>query len=538
MKKIIALLEKRYVKFIFLAVSGILTGLTVCFPVLGFLEWFSIIPMALVLLSLCESENHRLRSLYAYGLFYFMCYFVVTWHWFYVMYPMSYTGMTELAALSVLIAAMLGLPFVQAWLFAFSFVFARLIYRGYLMKKLKMLFPFIFAAIWTILEWCQTLFWFGVPWGRLSIGQTSILVTAQTASLFGCYFITFLLVSVNFLLAYAIFKYDARKLFALTAAAVFSFNVISGSIIMLTDSADDSERHITVAAVQGNISTAEKWDDNWFEKTTDAYKRLTKEAVDNGADVIIWPETVIPVADIYSYASSFAFITRLANELDVTLIVGTNVMNDDSDMFNSLIVVYPDGSIDDKFYAKQNLVPFGEYMPMKELLSVIIPSLTEVNIMGDEWTPGNSSTVIDIGNAKMGSAICFDSIYDATVRKSIINGAEFIVISTNDSWFYDSAATTMHLGQAKLRAIENGRYVARSASTGISAIINANGQAIDIEPPLTEGYAISEISLRQSRTLYSYIGNIFVYLLISAICAIVTTDIIIKYKIKKEKKDD
>ena len=110
MKKIISLLQKRYIKFIFLAVSGILTGLTVCFPALGVLEWLSIIPMALVLYSLCESEKHRLRSLYAYGLFYFMCYFVVTWHWFFAMYPMSYTGMSEPAALSVLIAAVLYRP--------------------------------------------------------------------------------------------------------------------------------------------------------------------------------------------------------------------------------------------------------------------------------------------------------------------------------------------------------------------------------------------------------------------------------------------
>ena len=76
MKKIISLLQKRYIKIIFLAVSGILTGLTVGFPSLGVLEWLSIIPMALVLFSLCESSQHRLRSIYAYGLFFFIGIFV------------------------------------------------------------------------------------------------------------------------------------------------------------------------------------------------------------------------------------------------------------------------------------------------------------------------------------------------------------------------------------------------------------------------------------------------------------------------------
>ena len=121
MKKLTALLSKRYIKFVFLAVSGIMTGLTVCFPALGILEWLSIIPMSLVIYSLCASETHRLRSIYFYGLFYFMCYFATTWHWFYTMYPMSYTGMSELSALFVVLAAILGLPLLQSTAFAFVF---------------------------------------------------------------------------------------------------------------------------------------------------------------------------------------------------------------------------------------------------------------------------------------------------------------------------------------------------------------------------------------------------------------------------------
>jgi apolipoprotein N-acyltransferase len=88
----------------------------------------------------------------------------------------------------------------------------------------------------------------------------------------------------------------------------------------------------------------------------------------------------------------------------------------------------------------------------------------------------------------------------------------------------------MHLAQAKLRAIERGRYIARSASTGISAIINANGQTLDSVSPLAEGYAVEEIDLRQNKTLYSCIGNAFVYVLIFAVCAVITTDASIKIK--------
>lgn len=530
MKKIISLLEKRYIKFIFLAVSGILTGLTVCFPALGVLEWFSIIPMALVLYSLCESEIHRLRSLYAYGLFYFMCYFVTTWHWFYAMYPMSYTGMTKLAALSVLIAAMLVLPFIQAWVFAFMFVMARLIYRGYLTQKTKILFPFACAAIWAVLEWCQTLFWFGVPWGRLAIGQTGILVTAQTSSWFGCYFITFLLVTVNFLLAYALYSLDSQKLFSLTAASIFTFNIISGSIIFIAGKKNDSEKTVKIAAIQANISSTEKWSYDWFEKTTEPLERLTKEAVADGAEIVVWSETVLPVSNLFTSFSCKEFIKELAQECNATILVGTNVENEDGEMLNSIVTVDPNGKINDVIYSKQNLVPFGEFMPMEDFILKIIPALEELNIMENDWTPGKDSYVVDTGIAKIGSAICFDSIYERNLINSVRNGAEIIAIETNDSWFYDSPAVSMHLAQAQLRAIETSRYVVRSANTGISAIITSTGQITDIEPALTDGYCIDNVILRNNRTLYSYIGNAFVYLCIAYVVSVFVAGTILKIK--------
>ena len=94
----------------------------------------------------------------------------------------------------------------------------------------------------------------------------------------------------------------------------------------------------------------------------------------------------------------------------------------------------------------------------------------------------------------------------------------------------------MHLAQAQLRAIESGRYIVRSANTGISAIISATGQITDIEPALDEGYCINETELRQNRTLYSYVGNIFVFACVFFTVGIACTDIILKLR-KKEQKD-
>lgn len=538
MEKLKELLKKRYIRFLFLAASGVMTGLTVCFNVLGILEWITMIPAALVFYSLCDSEKNRLRSFYSYGLFFSMCYFVTTWHWFFSMYPMSYTGMTEFAAFTVLLAAVLGLPLLQSSSFAFVFVIAGLIARGKLAEKFKILSPLAVAAVWSIFEWMQTLFWFGVPWGRLSIGQAGILVTAQTASWFGCYFITFLLVSVNFLLGYAIYNTETRKLFAVAAAGLFAFNTLSGAVLMATDGLGNSGRTVKVAAIQGNISSSQKWDSlNWFSLTTESYAKLTREAAEKGAQIVVWPETVFPVFIENSYNVS-EFVSELAKECNVTLLVGTITAGDDNGQYNSIVTVMPDGSFSNEVYYKQRLVPFGEYLPWSEFISAIIPALAEVNMLENFTTAPSDYTVTSGEGAVIGSAICFDSIYEELARNSVNEGAEMIAIETNDSWFFDSAAVHMHLSQARLRAIENGRYVARAANTGISAIISSTGQIIDECPALETGYVIGDIQLREQKTLYTYVGNIIIVFAALFCATVITVDVREKIKKRRESRNE
>ncbi len=530
MKQLIALLEKRYIKIIFVLISGILTGLTVCFPVIGALEWISVIPAALVIFSLAKSEKHRLRLVYLYGLLYFMAYFVATWHWFYVMYPMEYTGMSPFAAATVLLAAILGLPLLQSIGFAFVFVLSVFIIRGKLAERFKLIIPFTFAALWTVFEWLQTLFWFGVPWGRLSVGQTEILVTAQSASLFGCYIITFLLVAVNALVAYALFNTDSKRLFSFTAAALFCFNVIVGAIIMVSNGKNGGET-IKVAAIQGNVSSTEKWnDDFWFDKTVESYGELTRQAASEGAEIVVWAETVLPT-HIEDFYMGQAFLSELAKECNITLLVGTiSYGPDEEGQYNALIAITPDGEIHDKEYYKQRLVPFGEYMPWREIISALIPALAEVNVLSEDFTEGDDSYIISTEEAQIGALICFDSIYEELTRKSVKNGAEFIAMATNDSWFFDSAAVSIHLNQAKLRAIESGRYLVRSANTGISAIISPTGRLLDVEPALRDGYCISDIELRTNTTLFSLLGNVFVYMSVAFVVFLAISDPILKHK--------
>ena len=186
--------------------------------------------------------------------------------------------------------------------------------------------------------------------------------------------------------------------------------------------------------------------------------------------------------------------------------------DDGENDYNSLIFIDPEGNVSDTIYSKRRLVPFGEYVPMREFFTAIIPALTEISMLEEDLSPGDGSNVYDSEVGCLGSLICFDSIYEGLTLESVRDGAEIMMISSNDAWFLDSAGVELHNSQARIRAAESGRYFVRSANTGISTIIDPNGRVLDREEALVDGYVVAEISARSGRTLYSYVGNLIVWL--------------------------
>lgn len=504
------IIGKRKSRFFLLAVGAALTGMTLVNPKLGIIEWVSMIPAAIALISICADERVRRRGLYGYGFFYFMCFYLVNYHWFINLYPLDFIdGMTKGAAIAVVLAGWVGLSLLQSLTGGLVFVLFGECVRGNLAKRFPPLGALFVAALWAIFEWTQTLGWVGVPWGRLSIGQTEWLFGVQSASLFGSCFVTFLIVGVNFLLAYAILYAPKRRLLAALAAGVFLCNTAFGAVVCLTYR--DEGEPIKVAVVQGNISSQEKWDTSLRERTYEVYEKYTVEAAEQGAKIVIWPESAMPY-NIEDYPHVESFVCRLSKENGVTILVGTFTYNSDEVELNSIVAAMPDGTLHETVYSKRHLVPFGEYVPLRSLVEVIFPPLADISMLAEDLAPGEGAQIITLDEADIGSLICFDSIYDELARESTLAGAEILAISTNDSWFLDSAALYMHGAQAKLRAIENGRYVVRSANTGISLVITPTGEVVYSLGALTEGQITAGVYVRESHTLYTYIGNTFVYL--------------------------
>jgi apolipoprotein N-acyltransferase len=132
--------------------------------------------------------------------------------------------------------------------------------------------------------------------------------------------------------------------------------------------------------------------------------------------------------------------------------------------------------------------------------------------------------------------VCFDSIYDSLARKSVREGASLLTISTNDSWFTDSAALYMHNAQAQMRAVENGRYVVRAANTGISTAISAKGEVLDSLPPLVEGMVVCDVGVNTHTTLYSLTGNVMLVLFAIALACVFADDVARRFYKKNKQK--
>ena len=247
---------------------------------------------------------------------------------------------------------------------------------------------------------------------------------------------------------------------------------------------------------------------------------------------MIWPETTITVALNRSRAMK-NFVTRVAKENQITLIVGA-LYEDETGEYNSLFLVESDGTISEQRYNKRHLVPFGEYVPLRRLVSVLIPPLAELSALELELTPGEDSALLETPWGKVGSMICFDSIYEMLGIQSVRDGAELMVISSNDSWFKDSKAIYQHQTQAQFRAIEQGKYLLRSANTGISTILTPTGEILSRIDPLVEGYLVEQVSVRPRGTLYSVIGNTLVYLCGGFCLFVAASDIVAKKKKGKE----
>ncbi len=493
--------------------TGLLSGVSLLFSHGGILSFLSYIPFFLLLFLETESERPRVIGS---GYLFLFGFQIMVFRFFTAMYPFSFVAeLSPWEALFLLVFIWGAVAAIQALFFLPAFVCFRFLLKTPTVKKRPFLLPLLFASLYTVCEWLQNFTWMGVPWGTIAIGVADNLPFLQNASLLGHYFLTFLVLTVNGYLALALrcllspsLPRKKRLLPLLVAVAILASSHASGALLLLSREAEEKES-VRVAVIQ--INMASLMDEDFTNASAlQCGERLVREAVADGAEVIVWSETAFTM---YFRDSRYQRrLSEISQELSVVQYVGGRgrILVDGTRMpTNAVYRIDEEGNLSETVYAKQRLVPFGEYVPWREFFASVFPFLMDLLAEGS-LAPGNTTDIFADGESTVGPLVCFDSIYASLARESTRAGAEYFVLGTNDVWFRGSEGLRTHEMHAVLRAVENGRCVARAAGTGISAVISDCGEILAETSPDVEDYAVADIVPSSRTTLYTAVGDVFV----------------------------
>jgi apolipoprotein N-acyltransferase len=268
--------------------------------------------------------------------------------------------------------------------------------------------------------------------------------------------------------------------------------------------------------VQENIPVLDstEWTRQYYEDTLADLERISLEPVggDNQrADLIVWPESPAPF-----YSSDPLFrqaLSKLARGAQAWVVAGSigvenaNLsLRQPTRVFNSAVLVDPRGEWQER-YDKVHLVPFGEYLPFKHWLGFAGGLTKEVG----DFSRGAARRPLAAGDEKLGVFICYESIFPDEVRRFANRGAEVFVNISNDGWYGDSGAYAQHLKQARMRALENARWLLRDTNTGVTAAVDPEGRIVARVPRKLRTVLDADYGLSSRTTFYTRHGDWLAY---------------------------
>lgn len=365
--------------------------------------------------------------------------------------------------------------------------------------------------LWVASEWLRSSTAFAFPWVLLGTSQARVLPLVQASSVVGVYGLSWIVALVGSAAAAVSLSRRRRHLWgAIGALGLIVIMFAAGTVRLRRSELLQQGRPLRVGIVQGDVEQDVKWDAGYRQPILDRHLQLSRRVLAMRPGLVIWPESSTPFYfDVEAILAEP--IRRLAAETRTPFIVGTDELErspSGTRYYNAAVLVGPEGRSQGS-YRKMQLVPFGEYVPLKRLLFFVGPLVEAVS----DFSPGTEPRVFDIGGSRRVSvAICYESVYPWLARAFVERGSELLGIITNDAWFGRSSAAYQHFDQGAIRAVEEGRFVVRAANTGISGVVDPYGRAL-IETPLFQPDALAvDVRLLDGRTFYSLHGDLIVWL--------------------------
>ena len=435
------------------------------------------------------------------------------------------------------------------------------------------LFPLAAACIWTALEWVRSWMITGFPWGSIGYSQWNNLIGIQASSLVGVHGISFIIVLFNAGIATVLMNRQQwqREIRAMIVPLILTLLCFGYGAFQLKDAepleraadttaAADAET-LNIALIPGNIPQLQKWDRHQFPRILQRYINLTHKAVNKNPDLIVWPETAIRSEALTGkWPTYYERFSQMLRDIGLPILIGTANEGEtiaatignysesaekqawkDVEIYNRVLSIAPDGKIHGA-YAKMHLVPFGEYVPLANLLPDFIPNFIQFK----PFTPGKTVNLLPVFSVKdktklsgnglgppyqeatfsvkdstdpkktvIGASICFESVFPDEFRRPVQKGASVMGIFTNDAWFVGTAFPELHLSMAPFRAIENRITVFRCANGGFTCVIDRFGRITTptITPDTDQEILVTPVRLlsatKRQKTLYTRYGDWF-----------------------------
>ena len=396
--------------------------------------------------------------------------------------------------------------------------------------KLKISF-WLFPVFWVNAEYLLTLTDLKFPWLILGHGLAKFTSFIQAADIIGAFGLSLVVLYINLLLYKAYFYYKEKRKISVKyfAAAVSIFLVFIVYGMIKISSFKPSDKKVRVGIVQPNINPWKKWELGSLQNIVENYLQLSQQAADDGAQIILWPETALPVYLMNSgYRAELDSIYKFLEENNVSLLTGmphikfyydSTKAPPDAKLnkggnyyyttYNSILLLKP-GTREYQQYGKMHLVPLGEHVPFGNQISFLADVLTWGVGLGG-WNVGKDTVVFNISVQTAGEdelvningQVCYESIFPLFAPNFVQRGAEVIVVVTNDSWYGNSSGPYQHKEFAVLRAVENRRAVVRCANGGISCIINPIGETEAETEMFTRTILVGDVPLQSERTFYT-----------------------------------
>jgi len=382
--------------------------------------------------------------------------------------------------------------------------------------KLPLLYIFGLPFAWVALEWARAFAISGFPWANLGYTQTPLNQLIQVADITGVYGLSWLVVLGNTVIFGLITNSYRRFGVAVLATCIVCALAYGFWRCEQIKTIQDSTVALNVGVIQGNIAQNEKWDPAFEGETISTYADLSLECVrhDPAADILVWPESAMPF--FYGLDEDFSpRVDRIVRQTGKPLLFGSiGVVRAEGKprLVNRAYLLNGEAAMVGA-YAKQHLVPFGEYVPWSNILFFV----HRLTAGFAEFIPGTNPEPIIFEGPPLGVLICYESIFPQISRETVRRGAQVLMNITNDAWYGDTGGPYQHLEIARWRAIEFRVPLVRAANTGISAAFDATGHECGRLALNTRGFMTCSVHPMSYLSFYAKYGDVFAWL-----CVLVT----------------